>query len=84
MLQSSRRQGDALRVEVRDVLNALHRAEYSLNGTEWTPLEPVDGLLDGRSEVFELTIAEEAGLVLFRVMDSFFNLRTFDLSGEPR
>lgn len=82
VLEHSRREGDRVQVEIRDALNALHRAEYSLDGREWKSIAPQDGLLDGRSESFVLPITDGARLVLFRVMDSFFNLRTFDLSAE--
>lgn len=74
------RDGSTLRFEVRDTLNALRQAEYSLDGREWRPAVPVDGLLDGRSESFELTIEGNARLVLFRAMDSFFNLASFNLT----
>jgi hypothetical protein len=78
------RDGDTVRVEVRDDLNALRRAEYSTDGRQWVSAVPTDGLLDGRRETFSIEIDSGARLVLFRVMDSFFNLTTFDLLAESR
>jgi hypothetical protein len=75
------RDGSTIRLEVRDALNALRRAEYSLDGEEWVAAVPVDGLLDGRGESFSITVDPEVRLVLFRAMDSFFNLTTFTLGG---
>jgi hypothetical protein len=77
------RQGTTTRVVVSDALNALRQAEYSLEGREWLPAVPTDGLLDGRTETFELDLDPATRLVLFRAMDSFFNLATFDLTGTP-
>lgn len=77
------RQSGRIRFEVRDALNPLRQAEYSLDGGEWLDLVPADGLLDGRSERFELAVGAEVGLVLFRAMDTSFNLATFDLSPAP-
>jgi hypothetical protein len=78
------RQGQVMRVEVSDAMNALRQADYSLDGESWISAEPVDGLLDGRRETFEIDSGLEAELVLFRVMDSFFNLTTFDLRRGAR
>lgn len=82
VLSSVGRQGSVLRFDIRDELNALSRAEYSLDGRRWLPAVPVDGLVDGRSESFELEVDAGVRLVLFRAMDSFFNLATFSLT-EP-
>jgi hypothetical protein len=81
-LGSVARQGPTVRFEVRDALNAIHQAEYSLDGRRWLPALPADGLLDGRSESFELPIDPGVRLVLFRAMDAFFNLATFDLTAR--
>ena len=78
------RDGSTVRLEVRDALNALRRAEYSLDGEEWVTATPVDGLLDGRSESFSITVDSEVRLVLFRAMDSFFNLTTFSVGEAGR
>lgn len=77
------RSNQRIHFEVRDALNPLRQAEYSLDGDEWLDLVPVDGLLDGRAERFELEVGSEVGLVLFRAMDASFNLATFDLSPAP-
>jgi hypothetical protein len=78
------RSGESFRVVVSDAMNALRQADYSLDGESWVPVEPVDGLLDGRRETFQIEPGEEAELILFRVMDSFFNLTTFDLRRGSR
>ena len=74
------REGTSVRLEVSDRLSALRRAEYSLDGGAWQPAVPVDGLLDGRSESFTVAVTDDTRLLLFRVMDSFFNIATFDLT----
>jgi len=84
VLASVEHQGGRVRVVVSDAMNALRQADYSLDGESWVAAEPVDGLLDGRRETFEIDAGQEADLVLFRVMDSFFNLPTFDLRRGER
>jgi hypothetical protein len=70
-------------VTVEDALGPLREASVSWDGAEWEPAEPVDGLLDGRHEVLRLPL-RPAGLVLLRLMDASFNVRTVDLSeGRP-
>jgi hypothetical protein len=84
VLGNVERQSQVLRVVVADAMNALRQADYSLDGESWVAAEPTDGLLDGRQETFEIDPGEGTELVLFRVMDSFFNLTTFDLRRGQR
>jgi hypothetical protein len=56
-----------------DSTSALRRAEYSIDAGAWTPVSPVDGILDSPSEQFRLHVdAVPAGehLLVIRVVDS--------------
>ena len=86
-----RRDGERLRVTVRDAASPLREAVYSIDAREWKPVEAADGLLDGRTEtlLIEPGAADEdapgdakkkGGLVLLRVTDAAFNVTTFNLS----
>jgi hypothetical protein len=78
-----RRAGGGASVEVRDAASPLRAAELSVDGAAWKPLPVADGMLDGRRE--ELVIDElpaTAKLVLLRVSDAAFNVRTFDLGAS--
>jgi len=68
-----------VKVIVRDAMNPLRGAEVSIDAGEWRPAQPADGLLDGQRETLEVTIPEDARLVLLRVIDAAFNQTTFDL-----
>jgi hypothetical protein len=65
---------------------------YSVDATEWKPVEAADGLLDGRTETLWIVPPsspesgeqkEPGGLLLLRVTDAAFNVTTFNLS-QPR
>jgi hypothetical protein len=59
--------------EAQDSASALRRAEYAIDAGPWTPIAPVDGILDSQSEQFRLHIdAAPAGehLLVIRVVDS--------------
>jgi hypothetical protein len=76
-----KRDGDRLRVAVRDALSPLREAVYSLDAQEWKPADPADSLLDGRSETLVIPLpAKKNGLVLLRVTDAAYNVATFNLS----
>ncbi len=82
------RQGDTLRVTVRDALNPIRQAEVSVNAGEWQPVNAADGLLDAKSETL-LVPAPASGwkagdYVLLRVMDAAWNVATFDLGAASR
>jgi len=44
-----------------DAASALKRAEWSIDAGVWTPIAPVDGILDSSSEQFKLHINAGAG-----------------------
>jgi hypothetical protein len=74
-VQSSKRTGAAADIsfDAQDSASALRRAEYALDAGPWTPVAPVDGILDSPSEEFRLHIdAIPAGehLLVIRVADS--------------
>lgn len=72
---------DGLQVTVEDALGPIREAALSRDGGEWEAAVPSDGLLDGRHEVLRLP-GGPAHLLLLRLMDASFNVRTFDLSGD--
>jgi hypothetical protein len=74
-IQSSKRTGAAadINFDAQDSASAIRRAEYALDAGPWTPVAPVDGILDSQSESFRLHIdAVPAGehLLVIRVVDS--------------
>jgi WD40 repeat protein len=74
-ITSNRRTGAGLDIDfdATDSTSALRRAEYSIDAGGWTPVAPVDGILDSPSEQFRLHVASvPAGehLVVIRVADS--------------
>jgi len=66
------RHEDGAEVEVSDS-SALEKVEYSLDGSPWRPLEPVDGLLDGGDESFQINVDTEFRVFLVRVYDVHHN-----------
>lgn len=95
-LGEARRDGERLRVTVRDTASPLREAVYSIDAQEWKPVKAADGLLDGRTETLLIEPGEEMkdgskegagsaakngpGLILLRVTDASFNVTTFNLS----
>jgi hypothetical protein len=62
---------------VSDELSPIVRAEWSRDGDRWQALAPVDGLLDGREERFELPAAADGRhLLVVRVLDRHHNRAT--------
>jgi len=45
----------------RDNLSLIRQLEYALDGTEWLPCNPRDGVFDDREEAFALKLALPAG-----------------------
>jgi hypothetical protein len=76
------RRGEGARLTVTDDLNPLVGAELSVDAGEWRELAPVDGLVDGRTEQFDLAALPKGKLVLLRVTDAAWNVTTFDLGSE--
>lgn len=75
--------GETLRVSITDSLSPLREAVFSVDAGEWRPLLAVDGMLDERSETFEVPHLKSDALLLLRVTDAAFNAMTFNLLGEP-
>ncbi len=74
-IQSASRAGGGVDVsfDAQDSASALRRAEYAVDAGPWTPVAPVDGILDSPSEQFRFRIgAAPAGehLLVIRVADS--------------
>jgi hypothetical protein len=74
-IQSAQRAGAGVDVsfDAQDSTSALRRAEYSIDAGSWTPVAPVDGILDSPSEQFRLHVdSVPAGehLLVVRVVDS--------------
>ncbi len=79
------RRAALLSVQVSDAWNPLRQAEVSIDGSRWQAARVRDGLLDGRTETIELaSLPQKAKLVLLRVVDAAWNVRTFDLLSELR
>jgi hypothetical protein len=71
-----------VRVTVEDDLSPLRTAEVSVDGGEWRPARPADGLLDGKREVLVIDLPASPKLVLLRVMDASWNVASFELGGQ--
>jgi len=74
-IQSAKRAGAGadINFEAQDSASALRRAEYALDAGPWTPIAPVDGILDSPSEEFHLhidTVPAGEHLLVIRVADS--------------
>jgi hypothetical protein len=82
VLESAASKEGRIELTVRDALSPLRQASISVDAGEWRSAVPEDGLLDGRREKLSLEAPEGARLLLLQVMDSAFNLVTFDLSRE--
>jgi hypothetical protein len=91
VLGDAKREGERLRVTVRDAASPLREAVYSVDAKEWKPVQAADGLLDGRTETLWIEPGEaiqDAGgdpkkggsLILLRLTDAAFNVTTFNLS----
>jgi hypothetical protein len=63
----------AIEFEAEDNASALRRAEWSFDAGPWTPLAPVDGIMDSLTEQFRFTPADVPPgehVVVIRVVDS--------------
>ncbi|MBN1480485.1 hypothetical protein EH223_20725 [candidate division KSB1 bacterium] len=67
--------GNVLTVRIRDELNPLKKVEYSIDGTEWRMIYPVDGILDSPRETFAIDLPDdEAHEVAIKASDSIENV----------
>ena len=64
-----------VRFHATDALNTLSKAEYSINGGEWTIIEPTTRLTDSQEHDYRLPITRGAGelTVAVRVTDAYDN-----------
>ena len=74
-IQSAKRAGAGADVsfDAQDSTSALRRAEYSIDAGPWTPVAPVDGILDSLTEQFRLhvdSVPVGEHLLVVRVVDS--------------
>ncbi len=66
----------AVRWHTADALSLIDRAEYSVNGGDWTPVEPTGRLSDSKEEDYSLTLDHPNGgecTVAVRVTDEYDN-----------
>ncbi|MGC8792069.1 MAG: hypothetical protein ACP5U2_01600 [Bryobacteraceae bacterium] len=73
-----RRLGTQMEIEFEasDAASPLRRAEYSVDAGPWTPVEPLDGILDSPTERFRLLLPDlppGEHLVVLRVFDASNN-----------
>lgn len=72
--------GDEIVATVRDQESPIVRAEYALDAKEWIRIAPVDGMTDGREEVFRFRKADVRDrFVILRVVDSSWNVATAEI-----
>lgn len=64
--------------DVTDDHSPIQRVEYSLDGREWKPVFPIDGISDSRQEHYELTLDGPIGVrgLSLRASDSMNNVAT--------
>jgi outer membrane protein assembly factor BamB len=67
----------AITGKVRDEASTISQIEYSVDGTDWRPAVPTDGLLDQRAETFSLklpALSPGPHVVTVRAFDSTDNI----------
>src|SRR5688572_20245942 len=67
-----------IQFDVRDEWSSISKVEYSLDAQQWQVVYPRDGIFDGRTEQFELTLADSdaaKGLII-RAYDAKNNSAT--------
>ena len=67
-----------IQFEVRDDWSSISKVEYSLDAQRWQVIYPRDGIFDGRTEQFELTLdtADAAKGLIIRAYDAKNNSAT--------
>lgn len=68
-----------IHVAAKDVLSWIDKAEYSVNGGEWTLLEPINKVTDSQSLDYEFS-CESGQLISVRVFDEYDNVVVKQLS----
>ena len=67
-----------IQFDVRDEWSSISKVEYSLDAQRWQVIYPRDGIFDGRTEQFELTLdnADAAKGLIIRAYDAKNNSAT--------
>lgn len=58
--QGNNEQANVLTVRINDDWTLLDAVEYSIDASEWKPIFPADGILDSKSEIFEIPLPDDA------------------------
>lgn len=77
------REDGRLELEISDSLNPIRRIELSVDAEPWQVQVPADSLTDGRRERVTVDVPASSSLLLLRVQDAAFNIRTYDLRALP-
>lgn len=77
------RRGDEWLVAVEDELSPLIRVEWNRDAERWYPLQPEDGMLDGRRETFRIPARRGHHVVAVRAVDAQFNRTTVAVEEKP-
>ena len=83
VLESLKRTGSTVTVELWDALSPMRRAAVSFDAGEWRPATAADGLFDGRRETLRIEVPDDTRLLLLRVSDAAHNVITFNLLAGP-
>jgi sugar lactone lactonase YvrE len=62
--------------EAADLQSVIQRLDYSTDAMKWQPAYPKDGILDSRTEQFELALDGDTPWVVLRAMDAMGNVAT--------
>jgi hypothetical protein len=73
-------------VDVRDDQSPIGKLEYSLDGEQWKPVFPTDGIADSRSEHYDITIDGRIGArgLTLRAIDAMNNVSTTQVDAPVR
>lgn len=74
---NSKTNGNVISFTAKDALSWIDKAEYSINGGEWTLLDPVNGVTDSRVLDYQLTVpagGADQRVVAIRVFDEADNV----------
>ena len=76
--------GARLVIRVHDARSAIQKVEYSLGGSVWQIIYPVDGVADSPDERYELPLANEADAarIMVRAFDVLQNVTSQPAAGR--
>lgn len=79
-----RRDGGSWVVDVADALSPITLVEWNRDAVQWQPAQPLDGLVDGRSERFRVPAAAGRHVLAVRAVDDHHNRATAAVEeGKP-